>query len=71
MGAARVLPWVAGTASRGKDFRATACIEKSLPSAWFHPLLRPLWITQAHVKRRRRRWAWPAPQAALFKPEVW
>jgi len=52
MGAAQVLSLlVAGTASRGKDFRATACIENSLPSAWFHPLLRRLWITQPRKEK--------------------
>jgi len=59
MGAARVLSLlVAGTASRGKDFQATACIENSLPGAWFHPLLQGLWITQqregaGHAQSRR------------------
>ena len=32
-------------------FHATACIENSLPSAWFHPLLRWLWITRPRKEK--------------------
>ena len=34
----------------GRTSKATACIENSLPSAWFHPLLRRLWITRPKEK---------------------
>jgi len=60
---------VAGTASRGKDFLATACIENAVPSTWFHHLLRRLWITQPR-KEKAPVMLRAGASSTLFKPEA-